>query len=360
MGRFASMNKSYRQFRIAAIQAASIPFDREGSVEKACSLIEAAAEKRAILAAFGEAWLSGYPFFAFNAPSAEYWSATADYYENAIEIPSPSTDKLCRAAQRAGIDVVIGVVERDHATQGTLYCTMLFIGQEGLILGRHRKLKPTNAERAIWGDGDASGLRAHQRAYARISGLNCWDHNMVLPGYALMAQGTQVHVAAWPGREPVSAPPAPISVWPRQLLLSRAFASQAACYVVLAGGIRRAEHVPEKYRHLHGFDHTGDSYIIDPRGEIIAGPANGEEIIFAEGSLEAIYAAKAACDVGGHYSRPDIFQLAINRNKPQRIVELASPVPNHFRPDEHRADALKDSDPSSAEKSAAITDRATA
>lgn len=344
------MKNIYGQFRIAAIQAASIPFDRAGSVEKACALIEAAAEKGATLAAFGEAWLSGYPFFAFNAPSAEYWSATADYYENAIEIPSPTTDKLCRAAKRAAIDVVIGIVERDHTTQGTLYCTLLFIAQEGLILGRHRKLKATNAERAIWGDGDASGLRTHQRGYARISGLNCWEHNMVLPGYALMAQGTQVHVAAWPGREPISAPPAPISVWPRQLLLSRAFASQAACYVVLAGGIRRGEHVPEKYRHLHGFDHTGDSYIIDPRGEIIAGPADGEEIIFAEGSLEAIYAAKAACDVGGHYSRPDIFQLAINRNMPQRIVDLASPIPIHVRAAERNTDALKDSDPFSAKE----------
>ncbi|MEO5861057.1 MAG: nitrilase-related carbon-nitrogen hydrolase [Burkholderiales bacterium] len=205
MSRFSTMKNIYGQFRIAAIQAASIPFDRAGSVEKACALIEAAAEKGAILAAFGGAWLSGYPFFAFNAPSAEYWSATADYYENAIEIPSPTTDKLCRAAKRAAIDVVIGIVERDHATQGTLYCTLLFIGQEGLILGRHRKLKATNAEREIWGDGDASGLRTHQPGYARISGLNCWEYNMVLPGYALMAQGTQVHVAAWPGREPISA-----------------------------------------------------------------------------------------------------------------------------------------------------------
>lgn len=154
---------------------------------------------------------------------------------------------------------------------------------------------------------------------------------MVLPGYSLMAQGTQIHVAAWPGREPLSAPQAPIAVWPRQLLLSRAFASQAACYVVLAGGIRLREHVPERYRHLHCFDHTGDSYIIDPRGEIIAGPANGEEILIADGSMETVSAAKIACDVGGHYSRPDIFQLAINCTLPQRIVELMSLMPVGYR-----------------------------
>lgn len=126
-------------------------FDRDACVEKACILIEAAAEKGTVLAAFGEAWLPGYPFFAFNAPSPDFRRAASDYLVNAIEIPSSTTDKLCQAAKRATLDVVISVVERDQTTQGTLYCTLLFIGREGLILGRHRKLKPTNAERAIWG-----------------------------------------------------------------------------------------------------------------------------------------------------------------------------------------------------------------
>ncbi len=142
---------------------------------------------------------------------------------------------------------------------------------------------------------------------------------MVLPGYVLMSQGTQIHIATWPG-EDVEAPPAPASLMSRQLLLSRAFASQAAAYVIVAGGLLSAEHVPEAYKHL-AYDAAGDSCIIDPRGEIIAGPAKGETILTADCSMEHVYAAKSAFDVAGHYSRPDIFQLHVN-HAPQRRVMI--------------------------------------
>jgi len=319
----------YPEFTLAAVQAESILFDVDASTDKACRLIEAAAEQHATLAAFGETWLPGYPFFAHQPPSPLWWQAPAEYLASAVEIPSPTTDRLCAAARRAGIDVVIGIVERDHRTKATVYCTLLFIGREGVILGRHRKLKPTHAERTIWGEGDAVGLKVHERLYGRISGLNCWEHNIVLPGYALMAQGTQIYVAAWPGREPSSAPPPPVSAWARQLLLSRAFASQAGCYVIAAGGLRVREHLPERYRDLCRFDNTGDSYIIDPRGEIIAGPAKGEVVLTARCSLEAVYAAKAARDVGGHYSRPDIFQLHVNGRPLERLVMSEGSEPPH-------------------------------
>jgi predicted amidohydrolase len=302
---------SYAEFTLAAVQAAPILFDRDRCTEKACSLIEQAGKKGATLAAFGETWLGGYPFWVFSSPNGLWWEAAAEYLANAVEVPSPITDCLCQAARQAGIDVVIGIVELDSSTRGTVYCTLLFIGREGRILGKHRKLKPTAWERTIWGQGDTSGLRTYERAYGRISGLNCWEHNMMLPGYALAAQGTQIHVAAWPGREPETvAPNAPL--WPRQLLLSRAFASQAGCYVVLAGGMRLAEHTPDRYKSLTGFFHTGDSYIIDPRGEIIAGPAQGEDILIARGSQQAVLQAKAVCDIAGHYSRPDALQLVIS------------------------------------------------
>src|SRR5258708_9388694 len=111
---------------------------------------------------------------------------------------------------------------------------------------------------------DAQGLRVHERPYGRISGLNCWEHKLMLPGYALAAQGTQIHVAAWPGREPAAAPPSPTPLWPRQLLLSRAFASQAGCYVIAAGGRRLLADTPERYRGLATVGYTGDSFIIDP------------------------------------------------------------------------------------------------
>ena len=309
------------QFKLAAIQAAPIMFDRDASTGKACRLIGEAGAMGATIAGFGETWLGGYPFFAFAEMRPLTWRAMAEYLANAVEIPSPTTDQLCEAARMAGIDVVIGVVERDAATAGTVYCTLLFIGKEGRILGRHRKIKPTFHERSVWGDGDAVGLKTYQRPYGRISSLNCWEHNTMLPGYVLAAEGTQIHVAAWPGREPAAAPPSPAPLWPRQLLLSRAFASQAACYVIAAGGVRLNSDTPERYQELSIFEHTGDSYIIDPRGEIIAGPARGETILIAEGSMEAVRAAKALSDIGGHYSRPDLLRLLVDRNSPERVAE---------------------------------------
>jgi nitrilase len=317
---------TYPEFVMAAVQAAPVYFDREASTEKACRLIAAAGARGATIAAFGECWLPGYPFFCFSRPTPLWWQAAAEYLANGVEIPGPETERLCQAAREAGIDVVIGVAERDPVSHGTAYCTLLFIGREGEILGRHRKIKPTLHERAVWGEGDAVGLSVHQRSYARISGLNCWEHNAVLPGYVLMAQGTQVHIAAWPGREPEAAPEAPISVWSRQTLLSRAFASQSGAYVIMAGGLCRPEDIPERYHELIRHPYTGDSAIIDPRGEIIAGPVRGEEIVLAVGSMEAVYAAKVGGDVGGHYSRPDLLQVLVNRHPLQRVVEMHPPA----------------------------------
>lgn len=297
-------------FRMAAVQAAPILFDRDASTEKACRLIEEAGKGGADIVAFGETWLPGYPFWVEGQVCDLTWEASAAYIENAVIIGGAQTAALCDAARNAGVDVVIGIAEKDPVTEGAVYCTALTIGREGDILGRHRKLKPTHAERIIWGDGDAVGLRAHQRGYAKISALNCWEHQMMLPGYALAAQGTQVHCALWPGWEKI--PRKEEYCWARQHLLSRAFASQAAAYVICAAGLRRKEHIPERWKPLGVWEHTGQSAIIDPRGEIIAGPIDGEGILYADGSLDVVRAAKAACDIAGHYSRPDIFRLLVD------------------------------------------------
>jgi nitrilase len=294
---------------LAAIQAAPVYFDKAASLDKACHLIAEAGQKGADIAAFGETWLPGYPFF-IEAPLGDlWWEAAALYLENAVTIPGDETRALSAAAKQAGIDVVIGVAELDPHTRSTVYATLLFISREGEILGRHRKLKPTHHERSIWADGDADGLVVHERPYGRLSGLNCWEHNIVLPGFALMCQGTQFHVAAWPGREPETAPSDP--VWSRQILLSRAFASQAGAYVIASAGLRLNEHVPDRFKPLSTFEHTGQSAIIDPRGEIIAGPVDGETILLAEADLSEVRKAKSACDPAGHYSRPDLFELKL-------------------------------------------------
>ena len=305
---------NYLDFRLAAIQAAPIYFDLEATTEKACELIREAGAKDVTIAAFGEAWLPGYPFHAWIQPSSALASTIrAEYLANAVEIPSPTTDKLCGAAKDANIDVVIGVSELDTTTQGTIYCSLLFISNEGEILGCHRKLKPTDRERTVWGEGDGSSLAVYERPYGRISGLNCWEHAMMLPGYALMREGTQIHIAAWPGGSTSN-----------HKLLSAAFAAQSAAFVIDVGGLQAIQDIPETYKELESqfieYDRAmpGESAIFNPYGEIIAGPAEGETVLIADCSSKDIHIAKSFCDNSGHYSRPDIFELKINRESRRR------------------------------------------
>ena len=316
------------EFTVAAIQAAPVYFDREASTEKACRLIAEAGNKGATLTAFSETWLPGYPFFQL---SDIINNARADYLANAVRIPSPTTDRLCQAANAAGTDVVIGIAELDNRTLGTVYCTLLFISREGVILGRHRKLKPTDAERRVWGEGDGVGLTVYDRPYGRISGLNCWEHNMVLPGYALMAQGTQIHVAAWPSPKALDPSASYQGIFPGSgILLSRAFAHQGSCYAIATGATLQPEDVSAAYRDIIGDQsktpkgNEGGCCIIAPGGEVIARTKTNEEtVLTASVSLEAVYRAKGIADVGGHYSRPDVLKLHINKSPLERMLDTS-------------------------------------
>lgn len=310
----------HSEFKLAAVQAAPVYHDLDASTKKACELIREAASKGATLAAFGETWLPGYPYHVWLNPAAENKiKIRAEYLANAVEIPGSATNQLCDAARDSNVDVVIGVAERDSVTQGTVYCTLLFISNEGEILGRHRKLKPTDHERIAWGEGDGSGLVVYDRPYGKISGLNCWEHQMVLPGYALIAQGTQIHVAAWPGMTDSN-----------HAVLSAALACQAAAYVIDVGCLLSPEDIPDKYEELkqQTVDYwgslPGQSQVIDPWGGIIAGPAEGETILIAEGSTEVTQAAKTYCDSSGHYSRPDVFDFRVNRSPLPRMTEFST------------------------------------
>ena len=297
--------------RLCAVQAAPALFDKQASLDIALEWIERAAKEKPDVIAFGEAWLPGYPFFIDSPLSDTWWAAASELLKNGVRLDGPEVEALCKAAKRAGSDLVIGVNELDPQTEATLYCTMLTIGRDGKVLNRHRKLKPTHHERSVWGDGDAKGLKPVQRDWGRLSSLNCWEHNAVLPAYALMAQGVDVHVAAWPGREPAEAPSQP--VWARQLLLSRAFASQAGAWVICSAGIRMEEHVPERFQSLYEFDHNGGAAIIDPRGEVVEGLLSDEEgILVTDADLALASACKVASAPAGHYSRPDLFRLEVD------------------------------------------------
>jgi predicted amidohydrolase len=297
--------------RLCTVQAAPAYFDKAASLETALTWIDRAAKENPDVIAFGEAWLPGYPFFIDSPLSDVWWNAASELLANGILMDGPEVAALCKAAKRAKADLVIGINELDPQTRATLYCTMLTIGRDGTVLNRHRKLKPTHHERSVWGDGDAKGLKPVQRDWGRLSSLNCWEHNAVLPAYALMAQGVDVHVAAWPGREPETAPTQP--VWARQLLLSRAFASQAGAWVICSAGLRMKAHVPERFQPLYEFDHNGGAAIIDPRGEVVAGLLRDEEgLLVADADLALARACKVASDPAGHYSRPDLFRLEVD------------------------------------------------
>jgi nitrilase len=309
------------EFILGAAQAAPVYFDRDASTDKACALIREAGTLNVDLLAFGETWLPGYPFFHATSHLPE---GRVRYLENAVEIPSPTTERLCEAAREARTDVAIGVAELDPYTRGSTYCTLLFIGREGKILGRHRKLKPTDSERRVWGEGDGAGLVVYDRPYAKISGLNCWEHRMLLPAYTLMALGTQVHVAAWPFCS---------NVGPRQLM-SRAFAAQGACYAIETCALLRPEDVTADFQaslkavtELWGDVNTkGCAKIINPRGHVVAeAPIGVESIVTAAASLEEVRTSKGFIDVGGHYSRPDVFRLLVNRRPLHRVEDMNSP-----------------------------------
>lgn len=307
-------------FRVAIAQAAPVLFDRERSTEKACELIGKAGAEGAALVAFGECWLPGYPIHVgMQIAGGQRGDLNARYIQNAVEVPSDTTARLCEAAAAAGTDVAIGIAELDPNTRGSVYATLLFISSEGEILGRHRKLKPTTFERMSWGDGDGDGLRVYQRPYARISGLNCWEHNMMLPGYTLVAQGTQLHVATWPGGEPDEG-----RSLSRQTLLSRAFASQGACYVLLTAAVMTPDDAPDDAKDLV-MPMNGRSAVIDPFGEIVAGPAEGETILTYVVDLDVVRRAKAFCDIAGHYSRKDILRLQVKRGDDWTDVNTVRP-----------------------------------
>ncbi|MCC7362889.1 MAG: carbon-nitrogen hydrolase family protein [Dehalococcoidia bacterium] len=304
------MADEFADFTLAAVQAAPVFLDRDASVDKACALIAEAGAKGSDLAVFGETWVPGYAGWAERPGNERIGPLLRRFIANGVEVPSPATDALCRAARLAGTDVVIGVAERDSTTHGTIYCTLLFIGREGVLLGKHRKLKPTFYERTVWGEGDGSSLRLYDRPYGRLGGLNCWEHQMVLPGYALIAQGLQVHAGAWPGGTST-----------RQEVLSRAFAMQAAAYVVMTGGLVRKSDMPADVQPLM-HEQNGHSAIIGPDGEILAGPLIGEEgILTATANLGTVMLQKMIADHAGHYTRPDVFDFRVNR-RPKLVARF--------------------------------------
>ena len=194
------MTATERPFTIAAVQASPVFMDRDATIDKACGLIAEAAKQSAKIIVFPEAFVPTYPDWVWVLPASNGSSHAALYGElldQSVAVPSAATDKLCRAAKANRVFVVIGVNERNaDASGGSIYNTLLYISDRGELLGRHRKLMPTVAERMVWTPGDGSTLEAFETPYGRLGGLICWENYMPLARYTMYAQGVQIYVAA--------------------------------------------------------------------------------------------------------------------------------------------------------------------
>ncbi|MFQ6115233.1 MAG: carbon-nitrogen hydrolase family protein [bacterium] len=306
------MNPNQNRIKVAAAQATPVFLNRKQTVEKACDLMAQAGRAGAKLLVFPEVFIAGYPDWVWVVPNSNKAILDELYYEileNAVNIPDETTKKLCKAAKDAKIHVVIGMHERNsEASNASLFNTMLCIDSEGNILGKHRKLIPTGGERLVWAQGDGSTLSAFDTSIGKIGGLICWENFMPLARNAMYAWGTQIYVApTWDSSEG----------W---LLSLRHIAKEGGMFVIGCCMAIHMENIPESYEFKKFYPegkewiNPGNSCILGPNGQIIAGPVKmKEELLYAEIDFKQIISSKRMFDVAGHYARPDVFKFSVNQ-----------------------------------------------
>lgn len=309
--------------RVAAIQAAPVPFDRDASVAKACDLAAAAGRAGAQLALLPEAFVPAYPRglgfgTVVGGRSPEGRALWERYWSGSVAVPGPQTEALGEAARAAGLYLAIGVIERGNSggDRGTLYCTLLYFGPDGRLLGKHRKLKPTAAERLIWGEGDGSTLTAIDTPFGTVGGLICWENYMPLARTAMYAKGVEIYLAPTADAR---------DTWQATL---RHIACEGRCFVIGCNQYVTPELYPADIR-AQADDELGicrgGSAIVGPLGEELAGPVyDREEMLLVDLDLAAVTRARFDFDAVGHYARPDVFQLKVDE-RPRTSVAAADP-----------------------------------
>jgi aliphatic nitrilase len=316
------MGDTYPTVRVAAVQAASVFLDREASIEKACRLIAEAGAQGARVIGFPEGFVPAHPvWFHHHAATGKVSNKlSVELFKNAVEIPSPQTEALCRAAREVNAYVVIGVCEKIPNTLGTLFNTQLYIGPDGTLIRKHQKIMPTVGERLVHTGGHGDTFGAFATEFGPVSGLICGENSNPLAVFALTAEGTRIHVMSWPNHFPTSGDP----LRNRVAIDSQAFAQMSKAFVISACGtvdarmIEMLEPDAEGEKFLRSPDCCGGSLIVNPMSRIIAGPMGAEAgILYADCNLELGIRMKLRHDFAGHYNRPDIFQLHVNRAAPQ-------------------------------------------
>lgn len=319
------MSDSFPTVKAAVIQASPILFDRDATVKKTVDLIGQAAGMGARLLLFPEAFIPAYPRgLSFGTVVGERKPGGREtwqrYWANSVDVPGPVTVAIGEAARQANAYVCIGVIERDARDgRGTLYCTLLYFGPDGALLGKHRKLKPTGSERLIWGEGDGSTLTVLETPLGKVGGLICWENYMPLARMAMYAKGVEIYLAPTAdARDAWQSTMRHIALEGRCFVLGCNQYVTRAMYPADLSGVEDLVDQPEIMC-------RGGSVIVSPLGEVIAGPLyDKEDILCAELDLAEVVRSKFDFDVVGHYARPDLFQLIVDES-PRKSVTGPAP-----------------------------------
>lgn len=306
------MNK----LRTAVVQAGSVAFDAEATLDKVERLIAEAAAGGAELVVFPEAYVSAYPKWLdfgcrIGQRKPEGREDFRRYWASSIDVPSAETDRLGAAARNHGIFLVIGVIERDNTT---LYCTVLFFSPEGKLLGKHRKLMPTASERLVWGFGDGSTLPVFDMPYGKVGAVICWENYMPLLRTAMYSKGVTLYCAPTADDR---------DTW---LPTMQHIALEGRCFVLSACQVMRRKDFPTDYTLAEEVDPEtvmmrGGSCIISPLGQVLAGPLFNEEgILYADLDLADVARSSLDFDAVGHYARPDVFNLTVNERQQSPVT----------------------------------------
>jgi len=311
-----------KTLKIGMAQIASVFLNKEKTLEKIGHFIEKAAAESCELIIFPEATLPGYPFWLMLTDGALFNSDIqkeifAHYAQQAVQIENGDLDIICAKAAQLNIAIYLGVVERPADRGGhSLYCSLVYIDRSGVIKSVHRKLQPTYEERLVWSPGDGHGLQVHVMGEFNVGGLNCWENWMPLSRTALYAQGENVHVAVWPGCERNTTN------------ITRFIAEESRSYVISVSGIMRKDDIRSNMPHhkiMRGaapdIIANGGSCVANPDGTWLIPPQiDIEDLIVAELDLNFILKERQNFDIAGHYSRPDVTHLRVNRDR-QRLVD---------------------------------------